>query len=960
MRKVLVCLLLLAAVGLVARATAQELRSTVVPRQDVPSFIGFVEGQLIVQFQDLHGKTAGISPLTGVAESGIASIDALGARFGVTAIEPLFPGAVPKQVGGRAFDLSTYHRVAFDPSLDLDAVAEAYRGDPHVVAVEPIGIHTVLATPNDGYYANQWHLNSASDHDLDAPEAWDIESGDPGVIAAILDTGVRYFHKDLGGSSASYSTPTAVDGNMWVNWGEKNGTAGVDDDGNGFVDDWVGYDFVTGVTGCWSGEDCSTADNDPRDFNGHGTHCAGNVAAINNNAYATCAASGGWGNGTLQPAANGVKAMACRIGWSGSYLGQEVGYVRMDFAAQAFTYAADQGAKIASCSWGSSNSGGVATAIDYFIAHGGLIFKAAGNDGSQTADYICSRTDVISVAALDEGDCKADFSTYGTWVDVSAPGTGIYSLYHSHSAPANDYVASMDGTSMATPIAASVAALIWSRHLDWTAAQVKAQLLATCDPVDGLSCNSSYAGKLGAGRVNAHEAVNDGCVAPVANFSGTPTSGTAPLTVQFTDQSTGGPTSWAWNFGDGGTSSAQNPSHVYASTGTYSVTLTATNACGSDVEAKTNYITVTTCTAPVANFSGAPTSGTAPLTVQFTDQSTGSPASWAWDFGDGGTSTAQNPSHVYASAGSFTVTLTATNACASDQEVKAAYITTTVPSQQCEDFADGDIANWLNKLGTWTATGGYMKGNSNTTDARTTSPFGSFSATTISADVRMNTGRTQRNARILFAYADASNYRFVEGDDLNNRWRIYQRVRGRNTAVATVSRTVSTATWYQVRVVTAADGNVTLYVDNVAVASYKFSAAVAGLVGCGFTKSNSDFDNFCVGGGAALGEPGGDRPIALAAAPPAEVAVEWSRPNPFRESTTIAFTLPEPARVRLAVFDVLGRQVRILADEYATAGRHTIVWNGRRDDGSPAGAGVYFYRLNVNGEQTLRKMTLLE
>jgi subtilisin family serine protease len=490
-------------------ALAQEPKETVVVRHDVPSFVGYVPGQIIVQFKQLSAVRALASPVTGRAGVGVASLDALADRFGVTKVEPLFEGARPKTMNGRVFDLSRHHRVTFDENLDLDEVMAAYRSDPNVESVEPIGIHTVFATPNDPYYSQQWHLNQTNDKDMDAPEAWNAETGDSSIVVAILDTGVRYFHKDLGGSNASYANPTGAWGNMWINWREKNGTASVDDDGNGYVDDWVGYDWVTGVSQCWTGEDCSTVDNDPRDFNGHGTHCSGNVAAINNNAYCTSAVTGGWLGGSQQPAGNGVKVMACRIGWSGKSGSYEVGYVRMDFAASAFYYAADNGAKIASCSWGSSNTGGLGAAIDYFLAAGGIIFKAAGNDGTETADYMCARTDIIAVAATDGNDCKADFSTYGTWVDVSAPGTEILSLYHDHTAPSTDYMAWADGTSMATPLAASVAALIWSNNLGWTASQVKTQLLATTDNIDGLACNASYAGKLGTGRVNAFRAVPD-------------------------------------------------------------------------------------------------------------------------------------------------------------------------------------------------------------------------------------------------------------------------------------------------------------------------------------------------------------------------------------------------------------------------------------------------------------------
>jgi PKD repeat protein len=166
---------------------------------------------------------------------------------------------------------------------------------------------------------------------------------------------------------------------------------------------------------------------------------------------------------------------------------------------------------------------------------------------------------------------------------------------------------------------------------------------------------------------------------PVAEFVGSPTSGVRPLTVNFTDQSTGSPTSWSWTFGDGGTSTSQNPSHQYTAAGTYTVSLTATNAYGNDTETKTNYITVADPPPPVAAFSGTPTSGDAPLTVNFTDESTGNPTSWSWTFGDGGTSTAQNPSHQYTSAGTYTVSLTATNAYGNDTETKTDYITVTEP-----------------------------------------------------------------------------------------------------------------------------------------------------------------------------------------------------------------------------------------------------------------------------------------
>jgi len=169
-------------------------------------------------------------------------------------------------------------------------------------------------------------------------------------------------------------------------------------------------------------------------------------------------------------------------------------------------------------------------------------------------------------------------------------------------------------------------------------------------------------------------------ILPVADFSAAPTTGTAPLTVQFTDASTNAPTAWSWNFGDGGTSDQQHPSHTYNEPGTYTVALTVTNPGGSDTLTRAGYITVSApVLPPVAAFSAAPTTGTAPLTVKFTDASTNAPTGYFWTFGDGRTSIAQSPSHTYSTAGTYNVSLTATNAGGSDTETKTGYITVSAP-----------------------------------------------------------------------------------------------------------------------------------------------------------------------------------------------------------------------------------------------------------------------------------------
>jgi len=166
---------------------------------------------------------------------------------------------------------------------------------------------------------------------------------------------------------------------------------------------------------------------------------------------------------------------------------------------------------------------------------------------------------------------------------------------------------------------------------------------------------------------------------PTAAFSASPTSGKAPMKVQFTDTSTGTPKKWKWDFGDGTTSTKQNPTHKYSKAGKYTVTLKVTNAVGINTATKSNYITVTA--KPVAAFSASSTSGRVPLNVKFTDKSTGTPTKWKWDFGDGSKSFLQNPTHKYSKAGKYTVTLKVTNAAGINTATKSKYITVTGTSQ---------------------------------------------------------------------------------------------------------------------------------------------------------------------------------------------------------------------------------------------------------------------------------------
>jgi len=445
--------------------------------------------------------------------TGIEALDHLNQQYSFRTIKPFFRHFKMKKHRGRQNELDRWYKIVFSESVDVVEVAEDYQALSEIEIAEAIAIHKAFIMPNDPNFNQQWHLHQANDADVDAPEAWDIFTGNPNIIVAMMDTGVRWYHKDLAGAYASENDRNTIRGNIWVNAGElQNTNPNADEDGNGYPDDWVGWDFVTGNPQLFNvGDDYDVEDNDPRDYNGHGTHCAGNVAAINNNNRGVGSVGGGWGE-DVNGFGNGVKVMCLRIGWD-DLLG---GYVRMDFAANAFIYAADNGARIASCSWGSSQQSALVDAVNYFLygtttptpqdEKQRLIFVAAGNNNNETSDYLTSRNDVIAVAGTNENDNKWNYSSFGTWVDISAPASNIYSTVHNSSSPGTDAYTSYSGTSMATPIVASVAALVWSYNPLFAAAEVEDILYQSADNIEA-NLAAQHKGKMGAGRVNAYNAI---------------------------------------------------------------------------------------------------------------------------------------------------------------------------------------------------------------------------------------------------------------------------------------------------------------------------------------------------------------------------------------------------------------------------------------------------------------------
>lgn len=514
------CKVLVVGLGLILLATAVGAEKFItVPFTDASSDVTYVPDAFIVNLAPATGKIRVSPQVAATGKFGIPALDALAIKYGVNKVETLFPGAELQPFPAGVPDMTRFYRVSFDSkTAALKDVLAEFSKSALIESAEPIGIHRVEFTPNDTYFSPgqsfgyQWDMEQASDQDVDAACAWDINKGSTSVLVGDLDTGFRYYHKDLGGASwTGGPSATGTTGNIWIN--TLDPVDGLDNDGNGFVDDHIGWDFVTGVTGCATGEDCSTTDNDPADFNGHGTHTAGTIAAISNNARGVAGMAGGDAGGTTSGIGNGSKIMCLRIGWQASNGG---GYVRMDFAAQALNYAAavnndpSQTAKVTAvnCSWGSSSLSALQAALQNEVAAGILICKAAGNSNNQTADFLNAKTGdtTMSVAATDSLDKKASFSSFGTWVDVSAPGVDIISTYHVNTDPANDYVAKSSGTSMSAPHVAGLAGLIKSWNPTWTRSQISSQIKSTTDNIE-KNLKRQHKGKMGTGRINACRAL---------------------------------------------------------------------------------------------------------------------------------------------------------------------------------------------------------------------------------------------------------------------------------------------------------------------------------------------------------------------------------------------------------------------------------------------------------------------
>ncbi len=392
-------------------------------------------------------------------------------------------------------EIGVYHCSVANGARVQSAI-EACRRDANVVYAEPNYIYRTSEMeflplfPGDPRFSELWGLQNGNDADIDAPEAWDIQTGNQDIIIGVIDTGVDYDHEDL-------------QSNMWRNPGESgNGRElnGIDDDGNGFVDDVFGANFAGN-------------DGDPRDDNGHGTHVAGTIGAAGNNGVGVAGVN--WQ----------VSIMALKFldaNGSGS----------TDNAISAIIYAVNHGAVITSNSWGGGGrSQALEDAIKFARDRGQLFVAAAGNSGVDTdraANFPSNYNidNIISVAASDRNDQLASFSNFGRkTVDLAAPGVNILS------AQPGDRYQTLSGTSMATPHVSGVAGLVLSQFPGLGYREVLLRILGSVDPKTQFSVNT-FTG----GRLNAFNALSTSpliTVTPIANT--TDTAGPYRVTAEVVD-----------------------------------------------------------------------------------------------------------------------------------------------------------------------------------------------------------------------------------------------------------------------------------------------------------------------------------------------------------------------------------------------------------------------------------------
>ena len=509
----LVCAVL--CLGSNVRISAQSTSSTTQSAEP-----NFVEGVVRVKLQReiADRMVAAKLPLSvkgtnrKYVQTGVTPLDRVNQKVKAVSMTRVFPYAGKNEAKHKAFGLDLWYDVHYEASgmklaqaRNLFRSAEGVSYAQRIPLYKPIGGERFLEVSpaavaraakaastmpfNDPLLNDQWHYNNDGHiagtkvgADANVFKAWETGvTGSKDVVVAIIDGGFQVDHPDL-------------KDNVWINTAELNGKPGVDDDGDGYVDDIYGYNFVINSS----------------DINAHshGTHVAGTVGATNNNGIGVCGVAGG------SDGKGGVKMMVCQV-----FDSRASSSAVADFGA-AIVYAADRGASIAQCSWGASvaddEDKSVTEAVDYFTKNGGgdkmnggLCIFAAGNNGEEGNYYPGCLDKVVAVGSMAPDGSVAYYSNRGKWVDVTAPG-GLEDngqQYGVLSTLPNSTYGYNEGTSMACPHVSGIAALILSKYGNKQFSNETLRTLLTTSVNDLYTQNPEYKGLMGSGYIDAYKAL---------------------------------------------------------------------------------------------------------------------------------------------------------------------------------------------------------------------------------------------------------------------------------------------------------------------------------------------------------------------------------------------------------------------------------------------------------------------
>ncbi len=889
----------------------------------------YLPGRLIVDFAPSINPHVPTVSQSGIVQLGIPSLDELFQEFEVTMAYRLVPDGIIARLKTPP-DLYRTYVLIFRREYPALSVLDRFASDPNVTSVEPDLLSRTCRAPNDNLWGSQWDKRV-----IGADVAWDFNTGDSSMICVGIDTGVDWNHPDIGltdtlnpslGWALWVNPDEDVNGNrLPYNWtdypGDTEDLNGVDDGENGYVDDFLGWDFIRNIGGCATGEDCDNQqDNDMFGMESHGTHVGGLMAAHGNNGVGV---AGGMWDGRL---------MALRAGYLSSS-GQ--GYMPESATVPAIYYAAANGAKVLNMSYGGPGfSSQSQNACNSAWNQGCILFAASGNDGSSSPNhYPANYENVIAVNSTNDDDALSDFSNRGTWTDLDSPGgyPGIWSTV------VNGYGGgTWVGTSMASPNAAGIAALLWCMFPSMTNAEIRDLIFNTAEDITGANPGIPP-NHLGFGRVDARNAVAS--VYPHLSASNLVMNDNAGDGDHRLEQGESGLLSLTFT-NEEGWSQGQNI------TGTISAAdsrLTITNASfflgdippGSSVDNSGNPVTVTASSDFYQAF-------WAELTATFTSP-TGYTQSVTFQLrvgrgtilivdDDGGTNY-QSFYETVASGWNLTPDIWTT---ATDGDVPA----TDLGHYPAIIWECGDQSSNTLTASDQASLSAYLNGGGRLLLVGQNIPE-DIGSTSFHTDYLHASNDNETGDRRLWGVTDNP---ISSGDTL-------LLVGGSCAGNGTVGPSRITPVGGGETIFTYSEGGIggVMYNGAYKVVYCAFALeAACGLVG---TEHHSViiqnvFNWFQISD--APDQPGRD-------VIPTAIALHGNYPNPFNPTTTISFDLPSASPVKLSVYDLLGREVAALVDAPLAAGSHQITF-----DGTGRASGVYIVRLTAAQTTLTSKMVLMK